>query len=529
MKTITKLPVRMLFIFLMLLLPASICSAQEIKTDNYTITTESVASPGFARVTIKSDTSDTLIQIDSVTVGLSPWNGTLTPGNHLVTLSAPDHYSLQFLFACQENAKYTISCKLDPFTGYLDIMTTPEDAMVYMDGAKINGRFLEVPVGYHTISAQKFGFEEKSLKILVLRGKASRVDLSLVPASFNIKDVRIGRKVFNPDNRGLFGRTTLAFNVTGPGYGRVEIRDSAGSLIFQRTLLPFTTWAQSFSWNGETETGPAPDGTYAMRLLLWPEKKQDPSGLQPVPAFNDIKQIEASEQASIMQEFSFQIDRNQRIIPAGYSRGQPGLSFVSNPAIQELPVFGLDFGGIITDATAGFDLAGAIRFGKGVVAGFASTIYGSGDFEAAVSLSGAVMKANLADASLAARLGMLDFSNSGGVISNFFDLTVPVALKAGAWRFGLEPGIRYIFDDSSIAVQSGAGVWYQSPSLFAGLSAHQTFTSGGIASSTNPLGLALEATYMLNRVPLTLGIRLSAEMTPSVENPQAWIGMGIVF
>lgn len=541
---------RTFFAFIVLFLTAGICSALELKTDNYTITTEAVSSPGFALVSIKSDVSDTLIQIDNVPIGMSPWSGKLTPGNHVINLSAPDHYNLQFLLTCQENTKYTISCTLDPFTGFLDITISPEDAELYLDGAKITDHFREVPVGYHTISARKFGFDEKSLKVLVLRGKVSRVALVLASSSFSVRDFRLSRILFNPGNRGLFGTTTLAFTVTAPGYGRIEIRDSAGNLIFQYTLLLFTTWAQSFSWNGETETGPAPDGTYTARLLLWPEKKPELSAVQSGQAAQsaqasaassaqspltpgELKQIESSEQASIVQEISFRIDRSQIIAPAGYENARTGLAFISSPSMQELPVFGLDIGGIIgygaASASAGVGLSGGIRLGSSAALGFAGSFFGNGDAGLSASLNGAVLKSPNWDAAVSARYEIADFSNSGGIISNNLELTIPLALKTGAVRFGLEPGIRLNLDDASIAPQTGAGLWYRSPSLFAGFSAQQVFAPGGIASDTNPLSLAIDAKYMLNRVPLTLGLRLSAAMTPELARLQAFLGMGFAF
>jgi len=529
-----KQHLRPLILVILLFLTASICPALEIKTDNYTITTEAVTSPGFALVSITSNASGTLIQIDNQTVGSSPWTGRLAAGNHIINMSAPDHYDLRFLLTCQENTKYSISCRLDPHTGFLDVTIRPEDAMLYLDGVKMVNQFAEVPVGYHTIAARKFGFEEKSLKILILKGKISRVSMMLEPSSFSVRDFRLTRKVFNPDNHGLFGKTTLAFSVTAPGYGRIEIRDSTGSLIFQHTLLPFTTWAQSFSWNGRTASGSAKDGSYTARLLLWPEKKQETPAVSAAPVPGDFTRTDSAEQASIVQEISFRIDRSQIIAPAGYENARTGLAFVSNPSMQELPVFGLDIGGVIAydstaSASAGVGLSGGIRLGSSAALGFAGSFFGNGDAGLSASLNGAVLKGPQLDAAISARYEIADFSNSGGGISNDIELNFPLAFKTGAVRIGLEPGIRLNLDDTSIAPQTGVGLWYQSPALFAGFSAHQVFAPGGIACDANPLSLALDAKYMVNGVPLTMGVRFSAEMTPEFEKLQAWFGIGLAF
>lgn len=508
----------------LLFLTVDICSALEFKTDNYTIVTEPIASPGSALVSITSNASGTLIQIDKEIVGSSPWNGKLAAGNHIINLIAPDHYDLQFLLTCQENTKYSISCNLDPHTGFIDVTIRPEDATLYLDGAKMVNQFAEVPVGYHIITTEKFGFEKKTVKILVLKGKISRVSIMLEPSLFSIRDFRLTRKVFNPVNRGLFGKTTLTFSVTAPGYGRVEIRDSSGSLIFQHTLHPFTTWAQSFSWNGKTELGSAKDGIYTARLLLWPEKNQELSVASEAP----------SEQASIVKEISFRIDRCQVIVPAGYANARTGLAFVSSPSIQELPIFGLDIGSVIaydnaSSLSAGVGLSGGIRLGSRTALGFADFFLENGDTGLSASLNRALLKHPRLDVAIAARYEFSNFSNSGRTILNDIELNFPLALKTGPLRFGLEPGIRLNLDDGSIAAQTGAGLWYQAPSLFAGFSAHQVFANGGIASDTNPLSLALEAKYMLNGLPLTMGMRLSVVMTPELENLHAWFGIGLAF
>jgi hypothetical protein len=120
----------------------------------------------------------------------------------------------------------------------------------------------------------------------------------------------------------------------------------------------------------------------------------------------EFTRTDSAEQASIVQEISFRIDRSQIIAPAGYENARTGLAFVSNPSIQELPVFGLDIGGVIAydstaSASAGVGLSGGIRLGSSAALGFAGSFFGNGDAGLSASLNGAVLKGPQLDAAIA--------------------------------------------------------------------------------------------------------------------------------
>jgi len=516
-------------------------SALNIASQPYSVSSEAITNPGQANALIRVIPATAFIMIDGSYVGTSPWSGTMTPGTHVISVSAGDHYPTQFLFSVLENTKYTIDIRLEPYTGFLSIETFPSDAAVYIDGNKARDTLLELPIGNHTVLVKKFGFDEKSSRILILRNRTSTVNVSLPRSVFAITNFRVRPDAFNPTNKGLYDRASISFAVSAPGYGSIEIVDPDGSSIYRKELPVFKTWAQHFTWSGLDSRGTSlPDNEYKVTLLLWPQTQDEynqdqPGGLKPseasaVPGYSAEPETGVAKytlETALSFTAKIRIDSSRKFVPLGTSAARPGLLYFPDPKVGELlpgsaealvAINGgasVSLGFRIDDATmlaieglydisSGGGVAGSLLRSVGKLSGFDMAIFARTAWTSSLSPS---------------------FPGSGSEA----ELSVPLAIGRGALRAGVSPGIVYDMTGGVFKPRIAAAFWLETQGLVAGLSAMASFGPGVFPSPANSLLLAAETRVLLDNAPFMMLFRISGALEPALVSPAASFGFGIAW
>jgi hypothetical protein len=161
---------------------------------------------------------------------------------------------------------YAVDLQL--ITGYLKVEVSPPGAEVRVDGQTIvPSQVLELPVGTQTVRARAFGYEEQSITAEITEKALTSLSITLEEAAFRLESLRANRQAFNPRNPGLLGRSRIRFRVSTYGNGTATVLDSAGNTVFRLDLPRFSSWEQSFDWNGRSESGAVlPDGPYLVRI-----------------------------------------------------------------------------------------------------------------------------------------------------------------------------------------------------------------------------------------------------------------------
>jgi hypothetical protein len=201
----------------------------------------------------------------------------------------------------------------------------PLDPAISVDGSPVLGTTLSLPVGFRTIRVRSFGWEEEIRSVYVSSHEARLVEFALKPAVFRLSSATARRPRFNPANPGSLGTTELAFDVSAAGRGRIIVEDAAGNTVYSQVLPPFTTWAQSVTWNGRTGDGrPLPDGSYRVSI--------------------EAESIPWDESAPALRwaEVFVTIDTSLRISPLALASGNPGLLFSPAPGVLPRGSFQID-------------------------------------------------------------------------------------------------------------------------------------------------------------------------------------------
>ncbi len=164
-------------------------------------------------------------------------------------------------YTAGEYDEYEIT--MTEITGFLSAAFVPEDAIVLIDGAELPSGFEELQIGTYRLTVKAFGYEPFSREIVIRRDETTVVEGVLAPADFEISNVRVSKPVFNPENPGTLGSVTLRFSVSKEGTGTVSVFSSNAEAVGEYTLPSFSSWEQSFTWDGRDAGGNLlPDGSY---------------------------------------------------------------------------------------------------------------------------------------------------------------------------------------------------------------------------------------------------------------------------
>lgn len=519
MKTKTLLAV--LCFFMLCVCAVFPTNAEESEKGSHAMTAEAMQSPGMALVTIKTDVAGSTIIVDGQHFGYTSWTGQLRPGTHSVRVSADDHYPVYFFFTLQENMKYVFSVHLDPYTGFLSVAVSPEDAELYIDGDPAGRGLVEVPVGRHTLVAKKFGFDEQSIKFYIARDRTSYVQLALKPSRFELKKFSVSPKAVNPTNRGIYGKLSIRFTVSGPGFGSVEVRDASGSLVRTIKLDEFTTWSQECFWDGNDDSGKrVKDGDYEFLLTLWP--------LRPKTAGGDAGAPPATPDAPLKAGGKARIDSSLRIVPSGTAGARPGLMFCADPRVRDLMPFSLDFELIVGDGIGGtMDMA--FKAGENTMFAFEGVLNEDTSLGFAAGLLSSLYSRKHFDAAVLARVAWNDPGTISPDYGSELEIALPLAATQDDLRIGFSPGLVVNLKKQSFCGRLGTGVWYETQGMVAGVSAMTDIGAAPVASSANPLFLGLEARFLADTLPFTLTARLETAFAPAPAGTNVGLGVGFAF
>jgi hypothetical protein len=298
---------------------------------------------------IRSEPSRATVYINGIERGLTPFAfETIAPGEYGVRLTKDGYKERWIWVSIRANSRLEVTLNLEAVLGILmlDIQRKPgspspeELALrpeIIVDGESKNGVSLSLPIGYRTIRVRAFGWEETVHSVYINQNFNQRLKVEMQSASFSMTGAELSRVRFNPANSGSLGTTEIAFNVSGPGTGRIVVENQEGETVFSRDLAPFATWSQLMVWDGRDGEGrPLPDGAYRVLALA----ESIPTG--------------RSRPVEKRAEMTVNIDSSLDIYPLSSTALASGLFF--SPAADTIP-------------RGSFQIDGTLLFGRAAAAG----------------------------------------------------------------------------------------------------------------------------------------------------------------
>ncbi len=237
----------------------------------------------------------------------------LDSGAYRLTLRKDGYYELvTWVNFSGESMRYETN--LVQITGFLQVSTTPPDAIVSAGGQQVASGMNELPVGTYDILVRAFGYSDYRDRLTISERSVTAVNAELVPAAFRISEAAVARSALNPMNPGVLGSEEVRFEVTGPGSGEVSVQDADSREVFHAALPDFTTWSQRYLWTPrESPDLVLPDGDY--RVVITARG--------------------AGSAGEERAEVPFRVDSTSKIAPRSVWSGSAGLLFA--PTAEVLP------------------------------------------------------------------------------------------------------------------------------------------------------------------------------------------------
>lgn len=220
---------------------------------------------GSIEVTVEPE--DAVIFVDNERVGTgSAEIEELPPGNYKIEARLEGYYSETRFVDLRPRQELSLELLLEAVVGYLDVELLPKDAEVLLGERPIGEFPVELPLGSYDLTVRRFGYLSERRRVQIEEKKSTTLRVELLPAPFEITNLRLSRQRFNPLNQGEVGRTTLSFRVSSHGEG-VFLVYREGEALLRRRIGPFESWEQQLVWDGRDEEGtPLPDGSYTLEV-----------------------------------------------------------------------------------------------------------------------------------------------------------------------------------------------------------------------------------------------------------------------
>ena len=299
---------------------------------------------------IRSNPSGARVFIDGLDRGYTPVElPYLQAGQYHIRLNRDGFREENFYITLFSNSRLVVSVRMYEERGYANLSfhkaegipdTFPFNPQIFIRALgedwypvylpDTNTMLLNLPVGFHTIRARAFGWENTSATVTVNEHITTAANIYMRPAVFRLENGSQSRKSFNPKNSGALGIVNYRFEVSAPGTGTLTILDENDLAVYEKHLDPFSTWDQFVTWDGTDFYGnTVPEGTYTAVI--------EASGL-PGVSYEPLKVLAVKMETKI--------DYSMEIFPLSLSGGIPGLVFTPLPHTLPAGSFQIE-GGIL--------------------------------------------------------------------------------------------------------------------------------------------------------------------------------------
>ena len=189
------------------------------------------------------------------------------PGNYQIQIRRRGYYPQTVWARYDGGTLVVVSVALEEITGYLYLEVQPPGTRSTANGEPVSDGVTELQIGDYSLRVRKFGYEEWRGAVTILEQSTTKVIVELKEAAFELTNLDLTRKVFNPQNPGKLGTVKVTFEVSSWGDGEFIVTDGQGVERYSRPLREFSTWEQSLEWDGRDSAGrQLDDGIYNLSI-----------------------------------------------------------------------------------------------------------------------------------------------------------------------------------------------------------------------------------------------------------------------
>ena len=166
------------------------------------------------------------IYVDGVHKGSSPWNGTLSPGNHRVEARHDGYRPQQQSLILGENEDRTISIPaLILIAGQLNVNYIPQGAEVLLDGKSLGTTpdvFRNIPAGPHRVEVRKNGYKSMAQTVTIKENEQVSLNGTLTASATSSANTSTNA-TSSSNTAGVSGQSRETFTVNGVSFTMIRV------------------------------------------------------------------------------------------------------------------------------------------------------------------------------------------------------------------------------------------------------------------------------------------------------------------
>lgn len=215
---------------------------------------------------INSNSSGASVYIDGIYKGTTPLNvKDISGGWHRLELSKSHYATKNYRFYILPGTSHTIFAELEQISGYLRVLNSFNEK-IYVGGKSYSSSNIELDEGSYTVIVRKFGYKDFYSEVYIYRKRTTELTCNFEKADFEFLSAYASKKVFYPSGKGPLKKVKFTFEANSAANCEVSIKNFDGLEVFT-TNLEFTTWENSFTWDGKDKDGNiVSDGFYKVEI-----------------------------------------------------------------------------------------------------------------------------------------------------------------------------------------------------------------------------------------------------------------------
>lgn len=215
---------------------------------------------------ISSNSSGASVYVDGIFKGTTPLTiKEISGGWHRLELSKKHYTTKNYRFFVLPGTSHSIFADLEQISGYLRVLNS-SNAKIYVGGQSFSSSNIELDEGSYGVLVRKFGYKDFYSDVYIYRKRTTELTCNFEKADFEFLDAYASKKVFYPSGKGPLKKVKFTFEANSAANCEVSIKDFEGLEVFS-TNLEFTTWENSFVWDGKDKNGNIVlDGFYKVEI-----------------------------------------------------------------------------------------------------------------------------------------------------------------------------------------------------------------------------------------------------------------------
>ena len=143
------------------------------------------------KVNFITNPAEARLFINGKSIGSTPLLYPLPDGSYHVRIAKQRYHSTDFYLEIQNDDIAAVQVSLEPYTGKIAPVISPEDAVVTTNNMHIRNFPWELPVGTYTLQVSRFGYKSKTAEVHISRDETTRPKIKLEPLPFTVQELSI--------------------------------------------------------------------------------------------------------------------------------------------------------------------------------------------------------------------------------------------------------------------------------------------------------------------------------------------------